>query len=265
MASDLGVAEIGAGEAPARAEGPIDTTARLVTPERIVFEYPLAGPFVRLLAYGLDLALWLGLWAAGQALAFGLSAGEEETAQGIALVVLFVLYWGYGAVFESLWNGQTPGKRVLRLRVVSVEGAPITAGQALVRNLLWAVEGLIPLGCLPAFGAAALTRRFQRLGDLAAGTMVVAEAQPLPARMPTLKDPDVRALLPSLPRKVEVGSQVARALADYVKRRKRFGFARREEMAAPLADPLRERYALPADARGDTILGAFYQRVFVEE
>jgi uncharacterized RDD family membrane protein YckC len=250
---------------PRASAEPIDTTTRLITPERIAFEYPLAGPFRRLLAYVVDLTLWVALWIGSYVLASLLALGEEGTTRGIFLAAAFFLYWGYGAAFEALLNGRTPGKRALNLRVVSSSGAPITGGQAFLRHLVWAVEGLVPLGGLPALTSVVLTRRFQRLGDLAAGTMVVAEARPLPSRMPRIKDPDVLNLLPHLPRNVEVGSQVARALADYVKARGRFGRERRAEMAAPLARPLRERYGLSDGSSDDALLCAFYQRVFVEE
>ncbi len=95
------------------------------------------------------------------------------------ILVLFLLQWGYFALFEAFWNGKTPGKRALRLRVIEINGRAVTMGAALLRNLLRAVD------FLPFFYAAGavsifVTHRQQRLGDLAAGTLVVHE-RPLPS------------------------------------------------------------------------------------
>jgi uncharacterized RDD family membrane protein YckC len=245
-----------------RAEEPLDTTVRMVTPERITFSYPLAGPFRRALAYLLDQGVWLFLFlgaaAVLRALALGAPAG-----MGLVLVAYFVLQWGYGGFCEATFNGQTPGKRVMGLRVVSEQGVPITGGQAALRNLLWAVEWAVPFAFLPALASMLLTRRFQRLGDLAAGTMVVVEDRPARGGMPRVDEPAVSALLPLLPARVGAGPELARALSDYVACRARFARPRREEMAAYLAGPLRDRFGLPAEAAGDAILCALYRRVLL--
>jgi hypothetical protein len=112
-----------------------------------------------------------------------------------------------------------------------------------------------------------LTRRFQRLGDLAAGTMVVVEARPSRAGVVRVDEPAVSEVLPRLPVRVEAGPETARALSDYVKRRGRFGTALREEMAAPLARPLRARYGLPdgPNPSSDAVLCAVYHRVYFGE
>ncbi len=94
---------------------------------------------------------------------------------GPYLVALFVLTWGYGAFCEGVFNGQTPGKRALGVRVVSERGVPITAAQAVLRNLAGALDGPLPFVYLPGLASMLLSRKFQRLGDLAAGTMVVVE------------------------------------------------------------------------------------------
>lgn len=249
--------------ASSRADEPLDTTVRLVTPERITFEYPLAGPFRRSLAYLLDfvacVALLMAAAFAAEWIAFG-----DEAGSGLVLVAFFVLQWGYAAVCEAVFNGRTPGKKVLRLRVVSAQGTPITAAQAFLRNLTWTIEGILPFALMPALASTALTRRFQRLGDLAAGTMVVVESRPLPSRMPRPTDQEIRALLDELPSRVEAGPELARALSDYVKQRGRFGKARREEMAEHLAGPVRLRYGLPPAASADAVLCALYHRVFLE-
>lgn len=248
---------------PARRDtGPISTMVRLITPERITFLYPLAGPFRRSMAYLFDWLIFVLLAVLGFVTTLLLSLGTPEPGLGLFLVVVFLLQWGYGSVFEALMNGQTPGKRICRLRVVTIDGTPISGAQAVLRNLLWAVEGVMPLALTPAVCSMFLTSRFQRLGDLAAGTMVIVEERAGQSRLSKVAEPAVEALLPFLPARIDAGPELARSLADYVARRKRFGAGRREEMAAHLARRFRDRFGLPESARGDAILCAAYQRVF---
>ena len=241
---------------------PLDTTVRIVTPERIVFQYPVAGPFRRTVGYVLDLlvifVVIVALSIAAQFLTLGSMSG-----MGPILVGYFVIVWGYGAFCEGLFNGQTVGKRVMGLRVVSDQGIPITGAQAVLRNLVGTVDGLLPFFYLTALTSMMLTRKFQRLGDLAAGTMVVVEERRRRVGVVRVRDKAVDALLPWLPLRIAAGPEMARALSDYVKHRRRFSPGRREEMAAHLARPLRERYKLPPNAPSDTILCAVYHRVFL--
>jgi uncharacterized RDD family membrane protein YckC len=243
---------------------PLDTTVRLTTPERIVFEYPLAGPFRRAHAYAIDLALVIALVIAAFIASLLLSMGSVSGI-GPALVALFVIVWGYQAFCEAVFNGQTLGKRLIGIRVVSDRGIPITGAQAVLRSLVGTIDGPIPFCYLLGLASIVLTRKFQRLGDLAAGTMVVVEARRGRAGVIQVEPSAYEALLPWLPVRVSAGPELARALSDYVQRRGRFGPARREEMAGYLARPLRDRYGLPADAPADAVLCALYHRVFLGE
>jgi uncharacterized RDD family membrane protein YckC len=245
--------------------GPLDTTVRLVTPERIVFLYPLAGPFRRFFAYVIDLAVKAGLVFVGVMIAILLAVGGSAAGFGPLLIGWFLLDWGYGAALEGLFNGQTAGKRALGIRVVTDQGVPITGAQAVLRNLVGAADGLIPFFYLTGLSSMVLTSKFQRLGDLAAGTMVVVEERQRRSGMVRVEEPAVTALLPWLPIRVAAGPELARALSDYVKRRERFQPALREEMAAPLARPLRDKLGLPAGATADAVLCAVYHRVFLGE
>ena len=169
----------------------LDTTIEIVTPENIAFDYRLAGPFRRFPAYLVDLAIRFGILAAmwtGLSLLAGIGGGPLAVA--IALVAMFLLEWFYGGVFETYMNGQTPGKRMMGIRVLTVDGQPINGLQAVLRNILRTVD-LYPMLSLEMFGvpapvyvlptfmvglvAMALNRRFQRVGDLVCGTMVVIE------------------------------------------------------------------------------------------
>ena len=256
-----------------RSDDPLDTTVRLVTPERIVFQYPLAGPFRRYVAYLIDLAVVLVAVVIIALTLLVLSLGSSSGI-GPILVAYFVLMWGYRGFCEAVFNGQTLGKRMLGLRVVSERGVPITGAQAVLRNLVGSLDGTVPylirpdltsLLLLTGLTSMLLTRKFQRLGDLAAGTMVVVEQRRRRVGLVLVEEPAVTALLPWLPLRVEAGPELARALSDYVKHRARLPRGRREEMAMHLARPLSVRYGLPENVPADVIVCAFYHRVFVGE
>ena len=249
-------------EPSGRGAGPLDTTVRLVTPERVTFDYPLAGPFKRGIAYGIDVVIWLTIVLIVTAID-QISGSFFIKLTGLTFVLIFALSWGYGAVWEGLANGQTPGKMATGLRVVSGDGTPIGGGQAFLRNLCWFVEGPTTLMFLPALAAMLLTERFQRLGDLAAGTMVVVEKRPGRGRIRLIQEPAVDAVLARLPARLDAGPDLARTLADYIEARDRLSLGQREEMTAPLARPLRERHALPETMRGDAVVAAVYSRVFL--
>jgi uncharacterized RDD family membrane protein YckC len=243
---------------------PLDTSVRLVTPERVEFRYPLAGPFRRAISYLVDLAVLAALMALGSFVAMLMTLGMPS-GLGIFFAIAFALTWGYGGFCEGFFNGQTLGKKAVGIRVVTTEGVPITGTQAALRNLIGAADGPLPFLYLTGLTSMVLTSRFQRLGDLAAGTMVVVEEARYSSKVPTVEPEVVANLLPLLPLRVSAGSEMARALSDYVRHRRRFGRDRREEIARHLARPLRERYDLPERATSDAILCAFYHRLFLGE
>ena len=256
----------------------LDSRIQIVTPENIAFEYRLAGPFRRLPAYLLDVGIRLLTMAVlAMVLGFTLGAvGGAGLVGGILLVAWFVLSWFYGGLFETLWNGQTPGKRAMRLRVLTVDGQPITATQAVLRNILRGVDALpivplpgmemlMPILPLPLLGLAAtmMNDRFQRLGDLACGTLVVVEERQRIHGLTALADPAVLALAATLPPSFVAGRGLAQALSVYVSRRGYFAPIRRAEIAETLAEPLRERFNLPPDTPSDRLLCALYYRTFI--
>jgi uncharacterized RDD family membrane protein YckC len=250
--------------AETRKAEPLDTSVRLVTPERVEFRYPLAGPFRRAGSYLIDMAVLAALMAlstfVGMLLTFGMPSGL-----GIVLAIYFALIWGYGGFCEGFFNGQTVGKKAVGIRVMTTEGVPITWTQAALRNLVGTVDGPLPFLYMGGLASMVLTSRFQRLGDLAAGTMVVVEEPRFSSRVPRVEPEVVEKLLPLLPLRVSAGSEMARALSDYVRHRMRFGRDRREEIARHLAGPLREKYGLPEKATSDAVLCAFYHRLFLGE
>lgn len=157
----------------AQSGGPtaIDTRYPVETPDGIELALHPAGPVPRALAWLIDLLIRGGIM-----IALGMVLSLLGAA-GMALLVLawFVINWWYPVLFEVLSGGATPGKKAFGLRVLHEDGTPVGWGPSVVRNLLRQVD------FLPAAYAAGLVsmlcnRRFQRLGDLAAGTLVVYNA-----------------------------------------------------------------------------------------
>ena len=251
----------------ANATGQIDTRIEIVTPENIAFQYRVAGPFRRLPAFLIDLAIRVGVAVVGMiaaVLAFG-SAGVEGVGLGAGLLLWFVLSWFYGGLFEALWNGQTPGKRMMRIRVVSVEGQPITPFQAILRNILRDVDSqplvFYQIGLL----AAMLNDRFQRLGDLASGTMgVIEEGRRLQGVVP-VREPEAIRIGALIPPSFQPSRSLTRALAAYVERRQLFPLGRRLEIARHVGEPLRRKFQLPAETDLDMLLCGLYRRAFLVE
>ena len=102
----------------------------------------MAGPFRRLPAYLIDLVIRVGVaFVAAQVLILVFAVAALPGLGVAAMFALwFALAWFYGGLFETFWNGQTPGKRLMQIRVLSVDGQPINGMQAVLRNLLRAIE-----------------------------------------------------------------------------------------------------------------------------
>ncbi len=145
-------------------------TLLLRTPEGIVFSLPLAGPVSRFLAWGIDVGCIITASSVVEQI-LGLF-GNAGFARATYIIAYFLISIGYGITLEWFWRGQTVGKRVLKLRVMDEHALRLEFGQVVVRNLLRFVD-LLPGLYLVGGTACVLSRRFQRLGDLAANTIVV--------------------------------------------------------------------------------------------
>jgi uncharacterized RDD family membrane protein YckC len=161
-------------------------TLQVRTPEGIVFSQLLAGPVTRFLAWGLDLACITCIVMLLSLAARLLGVVSVGLAQALSLLLFFAVSLGYGMVLEWLWRGQTIGKRLLRLRVVDAQGLKLHSSQIIIRNLLRAVD-MLPGFYLVGGMACLLSRRAQRLGDIAANTLVI--------RSPQIAEPDLDQLL----------------------------------------------------------------------
>jgi uncharacterized membrane protein SpoIIM required for sporulation/uncharacterized RDD family membrane protein YckC len=212
------------------------------TPEHVVLSFELAGLGTRAAAAVMDLAI-LVLGSVLLAVAFGVagvsgawSSGLGSWSTAILVLVAGLGFFLYYAGFEALWDGHTPGKRAMGIRVVQDTGRPITANAAAVRNLLRIVDFLVPLGPLPGTLLVFLHPASKRLGDLAAGTIVVRErvsawrlaaapppptspAEALELGPPLLADPEFQLLDRFLARADELATDARRRFAaDLVRR-----------------------------------------------
>jgi uncharacterized RDD family membrane protein YckC len=155
---------------------------RIDTPEQIALELPLAGIGSRFLALAIDTLIQSVFYLiTAMIFIFTLPLGSSVfmflpklVGPALAIFILFAIYWGYFAFFESIWSGQTPGKRYAGIRVIKESGRPINAFDAIGRNLLRAVDGLpgiygVGLVCMM------FNQQSRRLGDFVAGTVVVHE------------------------------------------------------------------------------------------
>lgn len=256
---------------------PTDTRIEIVTPENIAFQYRVAGPFRRLPAYLIDLAIRAALVIA---LSIGLTAfsvvGLSGLGIGMLLIGYFLLDWFYGGLFETYWNGQTPGKRLMRIRVVSDEGQPITGWQAVLRNFLRAADSMPPVALIDGLPvmipthllgllAVMLSDRCQRLGDLAAGTMVIVEEPQRHYGVARVTEAEAIRLAGDLPANFRASRGLARALSAYVQRRQTFPWRRRIEIAMHVGEPLRVKLGLPPGVNYDLLLCALYYRTFIAD
>jgi len=161
-----------------------DETLDINTPENVAFGYQVAGIGSRFLATLTDTVIVTLLQAVVIAtyyvILYLLDVDPDGSAWVAAIMglVVFLFYWGYYIFFEMLWNGQSPGKRWAGIRVIRTDGTPITLSESLIRNLARLVD-LLPA----AYGIGIITmfidKQSRRLGDLAAGTLVVHDRAPI--------------------------------------------------------------------------------------
>ncbi len=227
----------------------LDTTATIDTPERVCFRHRLAGPGQRCAAWGIDVGvqILLILFLIALLIPFGAVPGLDGVGQGLMMFALFVIQWFYGAVFETLLSGRTPGKLLLDLRVVRVDGSPGQLPDYLLRNLLRSVD-FLPSG----FGLGVLSMtidpKLRRLGDLVAGTVVVAEDKAHMLGGVTLDPPVSEAERQALPPRVDLSRSEVAVIEDLLRRRARLSDDRAEELARLLGPSLSERTGVEADS-----------------
>lgn len=199
----------------------LDTTYNIATPEGVELRLPLAGLASRSLAWLVD-----GLIKAGIFMVLSIVlAFFGDLGFGVLLVGAFVILWFYNVLFEVLNHGATPGKRALGLKVMNINGTPVGWSGSTIRNLVRFVDtlpGCYTFGCVSVL----VSKQFQRLGDLAAGTIVVYK----PRQLPSSKLMGDKAI----PVTVPLSLDEQQAIVSFGERSNSLNRARAEELATVL-------------------------------
>jgi uncharacterized RDD family membrane protein YckC len=231
---------------------------RVLTPERVSLQYDIAGIGSRGAAALVDTALQVGaLVIVGIALTSGFIAGTaflpflDGEGAGVLLVGLFslgilLINGGYFMLFEIVWNGQTPGKRLVGVRVIRENGYPIRPVDAVIRNLVRIVDwlpGVYGVGVLTML----LNKRSKRLGDFASGTIVVREG----SRGQSI---GLTTIVPPTQPGVTLSNTDATLVRDFLLRRASMNRQPRAEFAQRLASAMAHRYGLPLEEAPEAFL-----------
>lgn len=209
-----------------------DTLQSVELADGVEIQLRVAGPAVRSMAYLIDLLIRIGIYLAVGMAAFMLLPpviGAEMT-DGLVKLFVFFMEWFYNAIFEAGAKGATPGQRSMKLRVMSVTGGPVSLAQAVMRNFLRVVD-FMPGLYLTGIVCMLFTKRFQRLGDLVANTVMTYAEVPLVATPQVEIRAERRA-----PAKVLTREEQA-ALLQFLERAPLWADERRIELAT-LAQPL---------------------------
>jgi uncharacterized RDD family membrane protein YckC len=202
----------------------LDTLRPITTPEGVELNLRLAGPVPRACAWAIDLAVRAAIM-----LIFALLLGSlGRLGYGVLLIVWFVLEWLYPAFCEARFDGATPGKKMMGLRVVSDDGTPVHASAAFVRNLLRAVD-FLPVAYAVGLVSMLVHREFRRLGDIVAQTVVIY-------REDAQRAAHIPHAIPVAPT-IALSVEEARAILDYAERVPRLTPERADELAL-IAEPL---------------------------
>lgn len=223
------------------------------TPEQTSLDFAIAGIGSRFLALALDTLIQIlvgfivGL-GGGMVVAALTAAAPKSAIWGMAILVLFffLLYFGYYAFFEIIWNGQTPGKRKAGIRVIKDSGRPLTAAESIARNLLRIVDWLPGFYAI-GIASALFTKENKRLGDLVAGSLVVRESS-----LSDLKPVWQTAQAPSAPVSAPLGAasltvEESALIDSFLTRRSELDFDVRVRMADQIFQRLKPKLTLPTD------------------
>jgi uncharacterized RDD family membrane protein YckC len=223
----------------------------VATPERVSFDYQVAGLGTRALAQVLDLLIVSGVLIAVYFVAVAVSLAAVVPGQLIAILGSFVVIFGYFWVSEALWSGQTVGKKAFRLRAVGDRGEPLTFAQAGIRNIVRIVD-FLPYGYGVGLIALFVNGRGKRLGDLAAGTVVVKDSDYValwqlpgaraPIAPPGSPPPPPTAFAPATPAELmlrRLDPDLRRFVTAYARRRPELSLDVRIQLASQLQPSLR--------------------------
>jgi uncharacterized RDD family membrane protein YckC len=226
----------------------------VISTEKVPFSYRVAGIGTRFLAWLVDLGLIIILLFAGVILRIVVEQGRPGAGFGFLLLWLFGVSFGYFLLFEWLWHGQTPGKRLLGIRVITRQGMGVSFTHAALRNVLRLVDGLPPL--LPVlyplgFAVAACNREHRRLGDLAADTLVVLvdrQAKPIRALQETGGQADRAWRAQARQRLNQLNREQKQAILDLCLRRDQLRLSDRAKLFRAMAEYFQGRLGLAPEA-----------------
>ena len=230
-------------------------------PENVEFEFDLAGLGTRFMAVGIDLALQAVVMLAAVFALIIIGPNLEDMSTPVLIVMgvaAFLLKWGYFALFEGLTDGRTPGKRVMKIRVVADTGGRIGFLEAMIRNLIRFVDMAGP-GPVCMF----ISRRWKRLGDFAAGTVVIREgaAHADLLSLPEIGEADRGA---SGAEDWRLSDEEYELLAGFVARRDKLDEATRLPLARRILEALSDKIATPPESEvydPESVLEYVWQRV----
>ncbi|MEC5125907.1 RDD family protein [Verrucomicrobiales bacterium BCK34] len=237
------------------------TVLTIQTPEGVAFTIPIASPISRCLALAVDLAVILALTILISQVVHFLSIAASgipllndilsDFGNGFMIVAQFALAIFYGIITEWLWSGQTLGKRLMKLRVIDERGLSLGLKQIIIRNLFRLLD-LLPSNFYLLGGFSCLvTQKCQRIGDIAAGTLVIRETRPFAPRFSELmeKDENSFAAKPHLESRLrqQVTPDEARIALDAVVRRNELEPRARLQLFEALANYYREMAEFPEE------------------
>lgn len=225
----------------------LDTTAVVDTPERVRFRHRVAGPGRRGLAWLVDAVVFMGVLFGLATVFVAISAIPTvgRMGEGLFMVLVFLLQWGYGAFCETVFAGRTLGKWALGLRVVREDGGPASFPDYVLRNLLRTADWL-PFGFLAGLVVMLVDRRLRRIGDFVAGTIVVVEERENRIARVVIDPPVTEAERQALPPKVVLHRDEFAAIESFIVRRRDLSAERAEELASLLGDTLSKRTGVEA-------------------
>ena len=219
----------------------------VITTEKVPFSYRVAGIGSRFLAWFIDAALIVLLDFVGMMAGSILDAARPGVGTALIYLWIFGVLWGYFLVFEWLWRGHTPGKRLMGIRVIQWRGTGIAFYQAAVRNIVRMVDSL-PFFYAVGIVVAACNRLQRRLGDFAAGTLVVhVERKAKPIQ--TLYDSSAGAGLPEASlarhRLAQLNREQKQTLLDLCLRKDQLRVQDRARLFSAVADYFQSRLEIP--------------------
>lgn len=223
---------------------------KIETPEGVVFPILLAGPFVRCAAWFIDcICIIAATIAVGQAISV-LALVSTDFAQAVMVLCYFIINVFYYILFEWLWNGRTPGKKTMKLRVLDVQGLSLKPSQVILRNLIRVVDSM-PLFYCAGGVALFFSKRYQRLGDYLAQTIVAREQK--------IGEPNLTGVLsdkynsfrdfPHLMARLKnaISPDEASIILRALQRRTTLESDKRQQIYAELADCFRDRVVFPQE------------------